>query len=167
MKIETIEKILNFLEEKEGHEIPEDWSFAKEKLKLIEELENHPDGVQYKYGADLDLSGSSIKKLPNKLYVIGDLNLFSSNITKLPNDLYVDGSLYLIETGITELPDNLYVGDRLILRGCTQLSKLPDNLYVGGDLHVYGTPLANKYSNDEIRDMIISTGGEIKGEIYR
>ena len=140
MKTETIEKILNFLKEKEGRGIPQNWN-------LIERLENHPDDIQYRYD--------------------GILSLSHSNITKLPNDLYVDGSLYLIETGITELPDNLYVGDRLILRGCTQLSKLPDNLYVGGDLHVYGTPLANKYSNDEIRDMIISTGGEIKGEIYR
>ena len=140
MEKETIEKILNFLKEKEGKEFPQNWN-------IIERLENHPDGTQYRYE--------------------GGLYLMDTNIKKLPDDLYVDGSLYLIETGITELPDNLYVGDRLILRGCTQLSKLPDNLYVGGDLHVYGTPLANKYSNDEIRDMIISTGGEIKGEIYR
>ena len=75
--------------------------------------------------------------------------------------------MYLIETGITELPDKLYVGDRLILRGCTQLSKLPDNLYVGGDLIIENTTLAEKYTNEEIIEMITSKGGQINGEIRR
>jgi hypothetical protein len=33
-------------------------------------------------------------------------------------------------------------------------NKLPDNLYVGIDLFIYNTPLANKYTDEEIREMV-------------
>jgi hypothetical protein len=46
MERNTIENILNFLEEKEGKELPKKWFDSIEKLKLIKQLENHPDGTQ-------------------------------------------------------------------------------------------------------------------------
>ena len=49
MNRNTIEKIFNFLKEKEGKEIPEAWLDFIAKEKFIQELENHPDGIQYKY----------------------------------------------------------------------------------------------------------------------
>ena len=55
MERETIENILNFLKENEGMEIPERWFDSIEKFKLIEELENYPDGTQYMYEGDLYL----------------------------------------------------------------------------------------------------------------
>ena len=61
MERNTIENILNFLEEKEGMELPESWFESIEKLKLIKRLENHPDGTQYRYDGDLELSYSNIK----------------------------------------------------------------------------------------------------------
>ena len=140
MKAETIENILNFLNEKEGKEVPDKW-------KLIKELETHPDGTQYKHRGSLDLS--------------------DTNISKLPNDLYVDGHLVLRNCNqLTELPNNLYVKYGLILDRCKQLTELPNKLFVGGDLFLRGTIFATEYSDEEIREIIISKGGAIIGGIY-
>ena len=147
MKIDTIEKILNFLNTKENKELPQKWFDSTEKLKLIKELETHPDGVQYKHHSNL--------------------NLIRSNITKLPNDLYVGGDLWLNNCKqLTELPDNLYVVNNLTL-SYTNISEIPNNLYVGTHLFIYDTPLAENYSVDEIRKMITSKGGKIIGKIFR
>ena len=169
MKIKTIENILNFLKEKEGKELPKKWFDSVEKLKLIHELENHPDGAQYRHERGLHLEGSNITKLPNDLYVEGYLNLINNKkLTKLPNDLHVDASLDLYGCQqLTELPKKLYVGGYLNLADCKQLTELPDNLYVGGDLGIYYTPISQKYSSDEIREMITSKGGTLIGKIYR
>jgi hypothetical protein len=140
MKPETIGKILNFLKEKEGKEYPMNWN-------LIERLETHPDGIQYKH--------------------VGALDLSYTRITKLPNDLYVGGSLFLKNTNITKLPDKLYVDRTLSLTGCVELTKLPDNLYVGRNLIIDNTPLAKKYTDEEIYKIVASTGGKINGTIVR
>jgi hypothetical protein len=147
MKAETIEKILNFLEDKEGMEIPQNLFNSIKKLKLIEKLENHPDGTQYRYNEDLMLNYSKIKKLPNDLYVEGSLGLQDCRqLTKLPDKLYVGGDLFLTHSNIT---------------------KLPDDLYVGGVLDIRDTPLANKYTDKQIYRLVASTGGEITGKILR
>jgi hypothetical protein len=161
MKTETIENILNFIKEKENKELPKKW-------KLIHKLENHPDGTQYKHYNKLDLSYSIIRKLPDDLYVGGYFNLDGcKKLTKLPDKLYVEGSLnsgYCQQ--LTELPDNLYVGTGLSITK-TNIEEIPNNLYVGGVLYIRDTPLANKYTNEEIIDIITSTGGEIIGGILR
>jgi hypothetical protein len=148
MEIETIEKILNFLEEKEGKKITKSVLYSIKKLKLIKELENHPDGSQYRYE--------------------GDLYLINSIIRKLPNDLYVTGNCYLEDSyQLKVLPIKLHVGGSLDLANCVYITELPDNLYVGGDLGIYYTPIAQKYSSQEIREMITSKGGTLIGKIYR
>ncbi len=168
MKRQTIENILDFLNTKENKKLPKKWFDSVEKLKLIQELENHPDGTQYKHRGSLDLRDSTIRKLPNDLHVTGYLDLNKSKLTKLPNDLYVDGYLNLRYCQyLTELPDNLHVEGYLNLADCKQLTELPDNLYVGGDLGIYYTPIAQKYSSQEIREMITSKGGTLIGKIYR
>ena len=182
MKTETIEKILNFLKEKEGRGIPQNWN-------LIERLENHPDGTQYRYKGGLYLMDTNIKKLPNDLYVGGDLRLDDTNIKKLPDNLYIDGYLELTNCKqltklpdnlriiggfleltncekVIKLPDNLYVGESLIIIG-TSIEEIPDNLYVGGDLYINNTPLADKYTDEEIRDIVASKGGTLIGKIFR
>ena len=148
MEKETIENIFNFLKEKEGKEIPEAWLDSREQLKLIKELETHPDGIQYKHNGNLDLNDSTIRKLPNDLYV--DKALILENCKQL-----------------TKLPNNLYVGGYLDLEGCEQLTKLPDDLFVGRNLFIYNTPLANKYTDEEIRDIVASKGGTLIGQIVR
>ena len=160
MKAETIENILNFLKEKESKEIPERWS-------IVEKLETHPDDIQYKHNGNLILLNRKITKLPNDLYVDGKLFIIETDITELPNKLYVDGTLSLKGCNqLTELPDNLHVGESLDLRG-TNISEIPNNLYVGIHLFIYDTPLADKYTDEDIRKMIRSKGGTIKGIIIR
>ncbi len=168
MKVETIEKIFNFLKTSEGKEIPESLLYSIKILKFIEELENHPDGKQYRYEGDLNLSYSNIKKLPNDLYVVGWLNLgLCKQLTKLPDKLYVSTVIYLKGcTQLTKLPDNLYLGGNLYLEQ-TNIEELPNNLYVGGDLYINNTPLERKYTNKQIREIVASTGGQIIGDIIK
>ena len=167
MKIETIEKILNFLYEKEGKEIPEAWLDSREKLKLIKELENHPDGTQYRYDGDLVLSYSNITKLPNDLYVDGYFELIDcKQLTELPNKLYVGNNLVLLYSKISELPDNLYVGGLLSLVHIN-ITEIPNNLYVGHSVYINKTPLTEKYSDKEIKDIVRSKGGTIIGIVTR
>jgi hypothetical protein len=169
MEINTIEKILNFLQEKEGKELPKKWFDSIEKLKLLKELENHPDGAQYKYKGDLVLNNSTITKLPNDLYVTGCLDLYNcKQLTKLPDNLYVGGFLRLWDcVEITKLPNDLYVGSFLDLDGCKKLTELPDNLFVNGALHITNTPLVKKYTDEEIYKILALTGGRIRGKTYR
>ena len=140
MERDTIEKIFNFLKENEGKELPKNWG-------IIKELEHHPDDVQYRHD--------------------GTLSLFDTGIKKLPKDLYVDRNLFLSGCKqLTELPDKLHVGYIFSL-SYTNISELPNNLYVGTHLFIYDTPLAENYTVDEIRKMITSKGGTIKGLIMR
>ena len=168
MKPETIDNILNFLEEKEDKQIPSKWFDLIEKLKLIKELENYTDGVQYKHKGNLGLSYTRITKLPNDLYVDGSLFLWDcSKLTKLPDNLYVGKNLDLWGCEqLTKLPDKLYVGQSLIMIG-TSIEEIPNNLYVGGDIYIYDTPLAKKYTDEEIYEIVTSTGGKIIGKIFR
>ena len=148
MERKTIKNILDFLNTKENKKLPKKWFDSIEKLKLIKELENHPDDIQYKYD--------------------GFLLLSKTNITKLPNDLRVENGFLDLTNCIqlTELPANLYVKYGLILDRCKQLTELPNKLFVGGDLFLRGTIFATEYSDEEIREIIISKGGAIIGGIY-
>jgi hypothetical protein len=169
MKIETIEKIFDFLDANEGKKLPEEWVKLIKTAKIIKELENHPDDTQYMYNGDLNLGGTNIKKLPNDLYVDGSLSLYGcEQLTKLPDNLYVDGSLSLYDCKqLTELPDKLYVRDSLNIRE-TNIQDIPNNLDVGWILYIRNTPLAKKYTyNEEIRKIIRLRGGTIGGDIDR
>ena len=95
----------------------------------------------------------------------GDLDLINTPITSLPDNLKVGWSLYLSGTKITSLPDNLKVGWSLDLSG-TKITSLPDNLKVGRGLNLRDTPISKKYSKEEIKNIIIQQGGDIKGDIY-
>ena len=144
MEKETIENIFTFLKTRERKEIPQEWINFKKKDKLIKELENHPNGIQYRYEGNLNLSYSNITKLPNDLYVSGELDLRGcKQLEKLPNNLYVKYSLDIIGCDqLTELPDKLHVGNHLDLRNL-QITNLPNELYVGGLLVLKNTPLDN------------------------
>ena len=189
MERETIENILNFLKEKEGRKLPEAWVDLMKKLELVRELEAHPYGTQYRHEGYLDLYETNITKLPDDLYVDGILDLRSCQyLTELPDNLHVEGDLLL--SGCKELrglPDNLYFDGSLDIRGCakitelpdyldvngtlaldgTNITELPDNLHVEVNLHIWRTPLAEKYTDEEIRNIITSKGGKIKHDIVR
>jgi hypothetical protein len=48
----------------------------------------------------------------------------------------------------------------------TDIESLPDNLKVDGVLQIYSTPLAEKYTEEQIRSMIEEKGGYVNKEIY-
>ena len=48
----------------------------------------------------------------------------------------------------------------------TPITSLPDNLEVGGGLNLRNTPISKKYTKEEIKNIIIQQGGDIKGTIY-
>ena len=161
MKTETIEKIFKFLEKKEGKEIPLNWN-------LIERLETYPDGTQFIYYDHLDLSDSNITKLPDDLYVAGLLNVRNSKLIETPFHLYVVNTLILsYNKELIKISDKTHVGYDLDLRGCIKLRELPNDLFVGHDLYIQETPLAEKYTDDEIYGIIENNGGQIRGKIIR
>jgi hypothetical protein len=94
----------------------------------------------------------------------GDLDLSNSNLRKIPPILRkVEGYLNLHGcTSLISLPSNLQVGGVLDLINCTSLISLPDNLKVGRSLYLGNTPIAKRYTRNEIRKMVPG----VKGEIY-
>ena len=162
MEKETIGNILTFLKEKEGKEIPQNWN-------LIERLETHPDDIQYIHKGSLTLKNSDIKKFPNNLYVDGDFMMLSGEkTTELPDRLFVMGFLQLaIDHKILKYPKALFVKDTLFLT-YTNIAELPNQIFVGEDLLIQGTPLADKYTDEELYEMAKSLeGGQIRGKIIR
>ena len=49
----------------------------------------------------------------------------------------------------------------------TNIEKLPKQIFVAGQLSIRDTPLADKYTDEQIYEMVASTGGKIKGKIIR
>lgn len=115
-----------------------------------------------------DLTGLNITKLPDKIYVDEYLDLDScEELIKLPSELYVGGSLNLSDcVKIKELPDNLYVGGNFGIIS-TQIEDFPNNLYVRRDIGIRNTPLAKKYTDEEIRSNKNLNGGKFEGKIFR
>jgi hypothetical protein len=157
MEIETLKKIIEFLEKEENRQKP----FAY-KVKI-----NHPfTEDELNFDGDLILNHSAITSLPEGLRVQGDLSLFASAIKTLPEGLYVKGSLDVSHTYIESLPDNLYVGGDLWFK-YSNIGEIPKNLYVGGELDIEETPLAKKYTDGEIRRNKNLNNGSFKGNIIR
>jgi hypothetical protein len=157
MEIETLKKIIEFLEKEENRQKP----FAY-KVKI-----NYPfkeDELNVK--GDLNLNQSSIESLPNGLRVKGHLWLFGSDIESLPEGLEVGGWMDVSHTYIKSLPDNLYVGGHLWFK-YSNIGEIPKNLYVGGELDIEETPLAKKYTDEEIRRNKNLNNGSFKGNIIR
>jgi hypothetical protein len=157
MEIETLKKIIEFLEKEENRPKP----FAY-KVKI-----NHPfTEDELNFDGDLILNHSAITSLPEGLRVQGDLSLFASAIKTLPEGLYVKGSLDVSHTYIESLPNNLYVGGDLWFK-YSNIGEIPKNLYVGGELDIEETPLAKKYTDGEIRRNKNLNNGSFKGNIIR
>jgi hypothetical protein len=109
---------------------------------------------------DLDLGNTPIKSLPQGLKVGGDLNLYKTPIESLPQGLVVGGNLYLYISQVQSLPLGLKVGKNLFIS--PHIKSFPPDLKVGGDLHLSFTTMFNKYTEEEIRQMVPGVKGEIK-----
>jgi hypothetical protein len=151
------------------------------KLNLVfSQIEKLPDNLTVNRHLWLDGCGY-LQSLPNGLKVYGELDLRGTNITSLPSDLEVGGDLILINTPIEKLPDNLIVNETLDLDTCknlkslpnglkvtnldlrrTNITFLPSDLEVDGYLYLYYTPIANMYTEKQIREMAPGVKGIIR-----
>ena len=102
----------------------------------------------------LNMNGSKVTELPPNLKTIhGDLSAEYTPLIKLPDNLYIGGRLYITGTPIQRLPDNLTVGYD-IRANRTRLSELPRNLVVGRDFELVKTPLAIKYTAEQLEELL-------------
>jgi hypothetical protein len=136
MKEETLKKIFRFLEDKEQRKKPL-------RFKLLDNEQLTKEDLNVK--GNLFLGGTNIAQLPEGLEVAYSLGL------ELCINLY-------------SLPKGLKVRGWLDLEG-SKVSSLPEGLEVGLLLFIKNTPLAEKHTDEEIREMI--KPGFIKGKIIR
>lgn len=80
---------------------------------------------------NVNLRGSSIRRLPDGLTVMKDLDLSNSGIQVLPKNLVVKGDLMLDGTGIKTFPTDIVCSGSILMRD-TEISHLPDNMHVNG-----------------------------------
>ena len=123
-----------------------DWFLLQ---KFLEKKGNPP----YSIGGDLDLRKTPIESLGNLISVGEDLDLRHSPIESLGNLVSVGGNLDLTYTSIKSLGNLQSVGGYLDLQG-TLIKSLGNLQSVGGDLYLYETPISEKYSEEEIRQMV-------------
>jgi hypothetical protein len=157
-----IKQFFNFLEKKENRKVP-----LRAKLLNPKDYEIGPEDLNVK--GDVYLGNTSVTLLPDNLTVGGDLELLRTPMKELPDSLKVGGSLYLSHNPIQSLPDNLTVNGFLVLTNIA-IDSIPNNLKVGKGLYakgvrVNGSPLAQKYTEEEIRSAIEKKGGFLKGDI--
>jgi len=83
----------------------------------------------------LDITGTAIKELPDKLHIKGDAYFGNTQIEKLPDDLRVEGELGLTGcANLKALPEGLSVGKSILANQCRALVSLPSSMQVQGDL---------------------------------
>jgi hypothetical protein len=111
-------------------------------------------------GGYLDLRGTPIKSLGNLHSVGGWLDLRDTPIKSLGNLTSVGGYLDLRGTPIKSLGNLTSVGGILGLRD-TPIESLGNLQSVGGYLDLEYAPLSNKYTEEDIRQMV-----DVGGEIY-
>jgi hypothetical protein len=111
-------------------------------------------------GGYLNLRGTPIKSLGNLQSIGGYLNLRYTPIESLGSLQSVGGNLILYDTPIKSLGNLISVGGGLDLEG-TPIESLGNLTSVGGSLNLNDTPISEKYSEEEIRQMV-----NVDGEIY-
>jgi len=123
--------------------------------KIQEYIKNGSEG-------DLNLLRSPIQFLPRNLTKVGGkLNLMYSQIEKLPDNLTVNEYLWLDHSkNLQSLPNGLKVKGTLDVR-YTNITSLPSDLEVGNHLVLYRTPIANMYTEEQIRKMVPNVKGYI------
>jgi hypothetical protein len=149
-----------------------------------EELLRFTKGRKFRVRGDLDLKYICPETLGNLISVDGDLDLYGcknlpslgslervdgdlylgycQNLTSLGNLEYIGIDFYLPKCyDLTSLGSLEHVGGDFYSPKCYNLSSLGSLKYVGGNLNLSYTPIADMYSEREIREMV-----EVKGDIY-
>jgi hypothetical protein len=131
----------------------DDWNFLQEYL----ESEGNPP---YTIGGNLYLQGTNVESLGNLQSVGGFLELSYSKIEFLGNLQTVGNTLNLRESKIKSLGNLQSVGGHLDLEG-TEIESLGNLQSVDGWLDLRNTPISEKYSREEIMQMV-----QVDGDIY-
>ena len=106
------------------------------------------------FGNDWDVLQRFLESKGNPLYSIGgNLDLSNSDIKSLRNLTSVDGNLDLSFSSIESLGNLTSVGGNLNLL-YTEIESFENLISVGRTLYIIKTPLAEKYSEKEIRQMV-------------
>jgi len=157
---ELIRKILKE-ETEEVLELPSikyflnDWKWV---IKFVKSEGNPLFSIQ----ESLILRHNSLKTLGRLYSVEGNLDLYGcKNLTSLGKLSHVGEWLDLRGTNITSLGNLTHVGGGLDLYECKSLTSLGRLQHVGGLLDLRDTPMANEYSEEEIRKMV-----NVEGNIY-
>jgi hypothetical protein len=163
MKIVILEsqynRILREEEEPKILKIPSMKFFNNDWFLLQKFLEKKGNPL-YSIGGNLDLEGTPIKSLGNLQSVGGSLYLEETPIKSLGNLQSVWGNLDLLRTRIESLGNLQSVGGFLDL-GNTPIESLGNLTSVGSFLDLRRTPLSEKYTEEEIRQMV-----DVGGKIY-
>ena len=130
--------------------------FAWDILQKVLEARGNPP---YSIDEDLSLVDNSIKSLGNLTSVGGYLDLRATPIESLGNLQSVGGWLDLSRTPIESLGNLQSVGGDLDLQ-TTPIESLGNLTTVGGSLDLRYAPLSEKYTEEEIRQMV-DVGGDI------
>ena len=134
-------------------EVLGDWETLQ---KFLERRGNPP----YSIGGDLKLKHTNIETLGNLISVGGSLDLDScENLPSLGNLTSVGGYLDLRGTKIESLGNLTSVGASFDL-SYSSVESLGNLTSVGGFLILRKTPVSEKYSKEEIRQMV-DVGGDI------
>ena len=162
MKIENIiRRVLREQEEEKLLKIPS-LKFFNNDWNVLQKFLESQGNPRYSIGGDLLLSRSKIETLGNLVRVEGNLDLYGNeSFQSLGNLEYVGGNLDLRLSDIKSLGNLEYVGNHLNISR-TNIESLGNLEYVGGHLDIYKTPLSEKYTEEQIRNMV-----EVVGRIYR
>ena len=107
----------------------------------------------YSVGGGLNLRDTPIESLGNLTSVGGYLYLGNTQIESLGNLTSVGGDLDLRNTQIESLGNLTSVGGDLYLYG-SSIESLGNLTSVGGYLYLRNTPMSNKHTIQEIRQMV-------------
>ena len=104
---------------------------------------------------NLEFSESPITSLPDNLKVGGDLSLVECpNIINLPQNLTVGGLLDLTgSVKVNALPKGLSVGKN-VFASSTSIDSISPDIQVKGSLYVDYTPIAKRYTPDQLKKML-------------
>ena len=111
-------------------------------------------------GGRLMLVETDIMSLGNLETIGGDFTMIDfkiSSLESLGNLKSVGGSMNLSYAPIKSLGKLTSVGDYLDLEG-SSVESFGDLTSVGGDLYLFGTPLLEKYTEEEIRKIVRVSG---------
>ena len=157
-------KFLDILKENDDNIfIPRGSKEEKDKVLIRRTNDKIQEYIRNGSEGNLDLRRSPIQFLPRNLTKVGGYLWldFCENLQSLPDNLRVNGTLDLDSCiNLQSLPNGLKVYGDLDLR-FTNITSLPSDLEVGGDLALYRTPIANRYTKEQIREMIPGVEGGI------